>query len=184
VGFWTTGHLFDPADPYSWEGFLPREKWPSRHALERSDHFWNLGHLLKGTPRPLGLSAEGRMQTSPDKKRILKAIVTKAAIAEVPVSPDTTVEIMEFARKVREFRLSKGGVHADDISSMKSLVPEDLEGKAASDRDGQEDVQEKQRLELVQLLQLRYGVSAATAERWIATFLARQQRNQETSHVR
>lgn len=99
VGFWTAGHLFDRNDPKSWEDWLPQERWPSPQELDRADFYWQLGQLLKGTPRPLGFSAEGGMMLSPCHKRILKARVDRVSICQVPVGPDATVEPMEVMGK-------------------------------------------------------------------------------------
>lgn len=96
VGFFTTGRLFDRADPSSWEG-LGRE--PSAHELDRADHFWRLAHLLKGTPRPIGLSAHGGMRLSPCGTRIIYAVVRAGAVCELPKNPDATLEPLELGRQ-------------------------------------------------------------------------------------
>lgn len=96
VGFFTTGHLFDRADPGSWEGLGRR---PTGEEFQRADYFWGLANLLKGEPRTLALSAHGLMATAPDdKSRIVFAIIRQAAVCEVPVNPDATLEILEHSR--------------------------------------------------------------------------------------
>lgn len=100
VGFWTTGHLFDRRDAQSWTGLRdahgePRR--PTESEFSRADHFWELAHLLKGTPRPLGLSADGVMMLSQCRKRVLWARMDAAAMCETPVNPDATVEPMVYA---------------------------------------------------------------------------------------
>lgn len=96
VGFWTAGHLYDREDPQSWERF---EKSPSPLELDRADFFWNMAMLLKGTPRPLGFSAEGGMLLSPCGRRILQARVDRVSLCQVPVGPDATVEPMSVMGK-------------------------------------------------------------------------------------
>jgi hypothetical protein len=98
LGFWTEGHLFDRDDPRSWTDFSDRV--PTAADLERSDYFWQLATLLKGTPRPLGISADGKMLLSPCKKRIIWAKVDEAAICEIPVNPYATIEPLMLARPV------------------------------------------------------------------------------------
>jgi hypothetical protein len=100
VGFWTTGHLFDRAEPKSWVGLVDKAGQPRRPTeteFARADYFWDLAHLLKGTPRPLGLSADGVMAMSACRKRVLWARMDAAAICETPVNPDATVEPMIYA---------------------------------------------------------------------------------------
>jgi hypothetical protein len=101
VGFWTTGHLFDRDDPQSWAGLTdgggnPRR--PTEHELARADHFWRLGMLLKGLPRPLGFSAHGRMALSSCRRRIIYCEVDAAAVCEVPQNPDATAELLKAVR--------------------------------------------------------------------------------------
>lgn len=100
VGFWTTGHLFDRSDPKSWQGLSDeagKPRAPTPHEFQRADYFWSLSNLLKGTPRPIGLSAEGMMALSQCKKRVLWASMVRAAVCETPVNPDATVEPMIYA---------------------------------------------------------------------------------------
>lgn len=96
VGFFTTGRLFDRDDPASWDGL---GRVPSAHELDRADHFWRLAHLLKGTPRPIGLSAHGGMRLSPCGKRIVYAVVKASAVCELPKNPDATLEPLELGRQ-------------------------------------------------------------------------------------
>lgn len=193
VGFWTTGHLFDRRDPASWAG-LGRSPRPVE--LERADHFWETAHLLKGTPRPIGLSAHGLMALSPCRKRIIYAKVTAAAVCELPVNPDTTLEPLElavdgsplaFLRKgmvgadpCRSCRcpagacanlLRKGGVTA---GALASVTPEDLEGSPARG-DGVSD--------LVDAIMKRHHVDRATAERWVVEHAARTASPEDRSHA-
>jgi hypothetical protein len=91
VGFWTEGALFDREDPRSWLG-LGRE--PTEREFARADRMWQVATLLKGAPRGLGFSAEGKMLLSPCGSRILWAKVQRAAVCEVPVNPDATAMIL------------------------------------------------------------------------------------------
>ncbi len=113
VGFWTTGRLFDRRDPSSWQGLTgadgqPRD--PTSHELDRADHFWRVADILKGTPRTLGLSAHGRMALSPCRKRILYCEIPEAAVCELPVNPDATLEPLALARRGGLLELRKGAI--------------------------------------------------------------------------
>lgn len=92
VGFFTSGHLYDRADPASWQLYTSHK--PNAAELARADHFWNLAIELKNSPRPLGFSAHGDMQLSPCRRRVLSARTTAAAICALPKNPATTVEPM------------------------------------------------------------------------------------------
>lgn len=101
IGFFTEGHLFDRNDPGSWAGLtdsIGNARTPTDHEFKRADHFWNLANLLKGSPRGIGLSAEGKMALSPCRRRIIQAQIDAAAVCEYPRNPDATLE-----------PLSKGG---------------------------------------------------------------------------
>jgi len=184
VGFWTTGHLFDRTDPQSWQKFLPPDKWPSPGELDRADHFWSLSQLLKGTPRPLGLSAEGSMALSPCRKRVLYAKVTCAAVCEVPVNPDTTLEPMELAF------LRKGMVGADACRNCKcpkgarctlakavtaggagtgAVVKEDLEGVSG-------DTKTEKMEHLIRQVRRRFKISRREAIRWCLQYANHKER--------
>lgn len=191
VGFWTTGHLFDRNDPGSWAG-LGRSPKPVE--LDRADHFWETAHLLKGTPRPIGLSAHGLMALSPCRKRIIFAKVTQAAVCELPKNPDATLEPLELAvggASPLAF-LRKGMVGADPCrscrcppgacasllqkavtaGSLASVTPEDLEGSPSS-----------RRSRLVTLIMRRHRVDQATAERWVADNAAGTDLHEDSDHA-
>lgn len=91
VGFWTEGRLFDRTDSKSWEGL---GRVPTPHEFDRADFFFNLSGLLKGSPRPLGLSAHGVMALSECKTRIVYCQVAQAAVCQLPMNPDATFEQM------------------------------------------------------------------------------------------
>lgn len=93
VGFWTTGHLWDREDPQSWTRYT--DYVPDEAELAKADFYWGLAELLDGYPRPLGFSAHGRMALSPCRKRVLAAWVDANAVAQVPVNPDATAEMLK-----------------------------------------------------------------------------------------
>ena len=179
VGFWTTGRIIDPADPTSWAEL---NRTPTPREFERADHFWAAAHMLKGSPRPLGLSAHGKMALSPCQKRIIYAEVTDAAVCETPVNPDATLEPMELAVRGSPLAfLRKGMVGAQacrtcrcppgacegllrkagtTAGSLGALAPEDLEGAARQAKPSTSS--------LVELIMQRSGVDRATAMRWVA----------------
>lgn len=190
VGFWTTGALFDRADPSSWAAL---GRTPSPRELARADHFWSMAHLLKGTPRPLGFSAHGSMALSPCRKRIIYAKVDHAAVCELPVNPDATAEVMELARHESILEhLRKGMVGASPCTRCKCppgscegllrkgdsgmttgaiapLTPQDLDG-AVTDPTPPTSTEEKI-ARLVAQVAMSYRVSDADARRWVASFL-------------
>lgn len=168
VGWWTEGYLIDHKDPRSWRDLPER---PSQEAFERADRFWRAGHMLKGVPRPLGLSAEGQMALSRDRRRILWAKLTKAAVCELPVNPATTIEPMELA--VQALR------KAVDAGKVADLAPEDLEGgKAASGPDPISEADSENVDRLVKLVVKKKNVTEAAARRWVTKWL-RQTRGVE-----
>tara|TARA_R110000824_G_scaffold54028_2_gene149071 strand:- start:24996 stop:25988 length:993 start_codon:yes stop_codon:yes gene_type:complete len=114
LGFWTEGHLFDRRDPRSWTEFTDYE--PTEKDLLKADYYWRLAELLKGTPRPLGISADGKMLLSPCKKRIIWAKINEAAVCEVPVNPDATIEPLLLGRPWRINREMVGGNPCDTCS--------------------------------------------------------------------
>lgn len=99
VGFWTSGHLFDRDDPASWE--LYTDRVPTEEELAKSDRFWTIANALKDTPRPLGLSAHGKMALSPCRTRILYAKCDEAALCELPHNPASTAEPMLLGELLR-----------------------------------------------------------------------------------
>lgn len=152
VGWWTEGHLIDRADPVSWSG-LPGGK-PSEASFERADRFWKMARLLKGVPRSLGLSAEGVMALTPDRKTVVWAQLQRAAVCELPVNPATTVEPMALAIQAMAKAMTS--------DSMSDVVPEDLEG-------GGPDPDKIDRL--VQSIVQRNHVTEAVARRWVTKWL-------------
>lgn len=159
VGFWTTGHLFDRSDPQSWDGL---DHPPSPVELQRADHFWKLATLLKGTPRPLALSAHGRMLLSPCRQRIIWAEVRQSAVCETPVNPDATLEPLELARKTGIYELLRKGVGGRACGACRCTTPCSALAKA--------DTHSR----LLKIFNDRHGVDAHTAERWIASYEAKQ----------
>lgn len=190
VGFFTEGHLFDRTDPSSWDGL---GRTPSPHEFDRADHFWAAAELLKGTPRPLGLSAHGLMALSPCKSRIIYARVNHAAVCELPVNPDATLEPMLKAvlgtplALIRRGMTNRGpcgrcscpvgacqgmlkAVHAGNLPAV---VPEDLE-TPTPDGEGPQDAK-AQLTWLIQRVMDEYKVGKTDAERWVRDFLTNRE---------
>lgn len=160
VGWWTEGHLIDRHDPRSWDG-LPAGK-PSAEAFDRADKFWQMARLLKGVPRKLGLSAEGIMALTPDRRNIVWAKLQCAAVCELPINPATTIEPMEMAVTA----MCKGA------ETMQDLAPEDLEGggkDAGPDPAAEADPEKMDRL--VKSIMHRQKVTEAVARRWVIKWL-------------
>jgi len=186
VGFWTSGHLFDRTDPGSWDGLRDdrgRPRVPTPQEFSRADHFWRLSQLLKGTPRPLALSADGSMWVSRCGGRIVRAKVEAAAVCELPQNPDTTLEPMlmsvagtpldflrpgmvsgEFCRCGDDSCSMSKAVHAGS-SSMAAMAPEDLEGSKPDDGVNM--------ARLVDMVAERFKLSQKDAQRWVADYLKR-----------
>lgn len=172
LGFWTAGHLFDRADPNSWELYTDHK--PSPEDLDRADYYWALSDLLKGLPRPLGISCEGKMALDKaTRTKILFAIVENAAVCEIPKNADATLEQMEFAVAqgpleilAKALDTASGGVHSES-PGVRAIVPEDLEGDAQGDAQG--DTLGR----LLELVMERFQVTRETAQRWVKTFLLR-----------
>jgi hypothetical protein len=207
VGFWTSGHLWDRADPASWE--LYTERRPSEVELQRADELWGLAQCLKGTPRPLGFSAHGMMRMSACGRRALAAQCDAAAICELPKNPATTAEPMMLAAALDESPLAwmrKGQVERHDspcrsctcppgaaclvlrkglrnesriqISDPRDIVPDD---PAAAPGAGLEGLGAADKVEaLIQMIQFQYFVSRADGVRWIANYLG-SKADQESS---
>lgn len=184
VGFWTTGHLFDRQDPQSWANL---GRTPRADEFDRADHFWGLAHLLKGTPRPIGLSAHGGMALSPCRRRITFARVDAAAVCELPVNPDATLEPLELARRSPLAFLRKGMIGAapcgacrcapgscdgllrkggTTTASIAAAVPEDLEGGDDAEA-------------AIRAIMARNNVTRAVATRWLVQHHLRS----ETPHA-
>jgi hypothetical protein len=177
VGFWTEGFLFDRADPRSW---LQIGHTPTSQELDRADYFWKLANLLKGTPRQIGLSAEGKMLSSPCGKRIIWAKVTDSAVCDVPVNPFATVQPLQLARPIRREMLTASpcddcrcppgarcqvrdlskGVVSD---SMSAIAPQDLERDANDERKAEPDELKAKIRRLAELLALRTGCTVPEA---------------------
>jgi hypothetical protein len=202
VGFWTTGHLFDRADPKSWTDYT--DYVPSESELDRADHFWQLATLLKGLPRPLGFSAHGSMALSPCRSRIIWCQVRQAAVCELPKNPDATAEPLlkgsplELLRKGMVGRrqcgkcscppwacdglLRKAGKTGDKIQppingnagTFPQTTPDGEIRTASDEHDTDPDTPFTERL--VQLIQSRYFVNRATASRWVKQYLHRHLR--------
>lgn len=185
VGYWTEGHLFDRADPRSWElyGYEPTEA-----ELDRADYYWNLSRLLKGTPRSLALSAHGKMLLSPCGSRIIWAKVNQAAVCEVPQNPDATLLPLELAVSIHRGMLGRAACATCSCpagacrnllrkgmtgTSIAPIVTEDLEGDAhASAAPGGPDDQTKQKLErIVAMVAKRMKCTNAQARTWVRKWI-------------
>jgi len=118
VGYFTAGHLFDPANPASFGDYKPSPK-----ELERSDYFWDLASSTLGeTDRGLAFSAHGRMWTDPTNTRILTAKIDQVAVCETPVNPYCPAEIPEVSAE-----LAKAVKKPTASSLLASLKPETRE---------------------------------------------------------
>jgi len=190
VGWWTEGHLFDRDDEASWRLFTTYA--PTARDLERADYFYGLSTLLKGTPRDLGISAEGKMLLSPCKSRIIWAKIQRAAVCEVPQAPASTLQRLELAVPIRRgmldagpcdsctcpagacrtLRLSKG----EGTANIIDFAAEPSEGPPADEGDDEQGDEDRLSLKvarLVALLQRRHGLSKKQAVAWIRAWLAR-----------
>ncbi len=198
VGWWTEGHLFDREDPRSWTDFTSYV--PTPLDLDRADYYWRAASLLKGVPRDLGLSAEGKMLLSPCGHRILWAAVTECAVCELPQNPDATVHPLRLA-----VPLTRGMLDADPCETCAcppnlrcpplakavttgttaAITPEDLEGAprggngAATGKSARDERDEQLVERLVQQLVAR-NPSMPDIERkaraWARALLAQQRK--------
>ena len=183
VGWWTEGHLFDRNDPRSWLDFTAYV--PTARDLDRADHFWRLATLMKGLPRDLGFSAEGRMMLSPCRKRIVWAAVNKMAVCELPQNPDATAIPLRLAVPVTEAMVGAEPCStctcppnarctvvplaaAVTTATIAPGVPEDLEG---GDDNGDEVEN------LVRKVQKRLGCSRLEARRRVSKWAREVIRN-------
>jgi hypothetical protein len=199
VGFWTEGHLFDRRDPRSWSMFTNYE--PTSQDLDRADYFWGLATMLKGLPRTLGFSAQGKLLLSPCGQRIIWAQVAQNAVCEMPQNPDTVAIPMNLAvpggqivtpdmvgrppcadcrcppgsrcKTVagRKAATSGGGIQVGEFP-----VREDLEKPL---RTAPEPEPEERYARLIQLLQQK-GISEAHAKRWVAEWAAARKNSATT----
>lgn len=66
------------------------------NGYQRADEIWNLAKALKGTPRKLGFSVEGKIQQrdSINKSIVSKAVVRNVAITNCPVNTDAQMDIL------------------------------------------------------------------------------------------
>lgn len=193
VGFWTEGHLFDRRDPRSWLSCTTYE--PTSADLDQADYYWHLATMLKGMPRSLGFSAEGKMQLSPCGHRIIYARVARNSVCELPVNPDSIATPLRLAREHRlvpdmvgkspcadcrcpwDSRckvapLAKGVSPADAVDPV--LVVQDLEDEAA-DQAGEDEPSPYAMLQ--QLVIERTHCTPADARRWIAGYLRKNKAN-------
>lgn len=167
VGWWTEGHLFDRADPRSWTLFGDYE--PTAEDLQRADHFWTVATMLKGLPRPLGFSAEGKMLVSPCGKRIIWAQVTDNAVCEVPQNPDAVAVPLRLAVPITHSMVGASpcdscrcppGARCPTLRPAPSVAGGVEERRAAAP-------------DLAELVAQRNGVSIETARRWVRQYQSR-----------
>lgn len=186
VGFWTEGYLWDRHDPQSW---IRAGHTPTSHELDRADHFWQLATLLKGSPRQIGFSAQGKMLVSPCGKRIIWAKVQHNAVCEVPVNPHAVAVPLNLAVPITRGMLDKPpcddcrcppgarcktltkGITADSMSPM---VTEDLEQKTGDELSGSKEELKKKLRRLAELLAERTGCTLAEALKFVRTWAAAQ----------
>lgn len=199
VGWWTEGHLFDRHDPESWTRFGAE---PTAEDLDRADYYWQLGQLLKGTPRALGISAHGKMLLSPCGKRIIWAKVQHAAVCEVPQNPDSLLYPLRMAVPIhrtmvganpcescacppgacRDLRLLK----ATTAGTMAATVPEDLEQTTVGDGDPElpertSDTEIRVERLVKLLLERNPGTSRAGVLKWVNSWLKSRPKPTEKS---
>lgn len=190
VGFWTEGHLWDRNDPRSWTAAGEYE--PTSLDLDRADHFWTVATMLKGIPRPLGFSADGKMLLSPCETRIIWAKVNEVAVCEVPQNPHAVALPLQLsvplgsasvlARPCDSCRCPPGARCAPTPAALEKAlrgngapaantpappVPEDLEENAVGDDDG--DAVSR----LVAAVVRQFHVSEGTARRWARRYFTR-----------
>lgn len=189
VGFWTQGHLFDATDPRSWLGLTDREgrpRSPTSEEFERADRMWQTAVMLKGTPRPLGLSADGMMALdSATRTRIQYAMVAQAAVCQLPKNHAATLEPMIKGVSPSEtpdplVAMTK----AMDAGAAADAVPEDLEGagkgakKDASEGNDKVPINEAAK-QVIEHLMKRYRIGESDAKALLTNYVARQQARQE-----
>jgi hypothetical protein len=181
VGFWTAGHLFDRADPSSWE--LYTSHVPTANDLDRADYFWQVAQMLKGLPRPLGFSAHGDMALSPCRRRIVWCRVKQAAVCDLPKNPDATAELLkgsplELLRKGLAAAVEEDpeACEACDCETCRKGVgsaapPAPVEERAQiaqpAPEDGFTPTGSLAMDNLTRAVMRRFFVDQATAERWI-----------------
>lgn len=85
---------------------------------KRADDIWELAKALKGSPRKLGFSIEGKVQRRKNKT-IEKAKIRNVAITNCPVNTDATWEVLE-----KSF--------SDEDIAMKSMSATGVGGGAAT----------------------------------------------------
>ena len=185
VGFWTEGHLFDRSDPRSWTMFGDYE--PTSTDLARADYFWGLATMLKGMPRPLGFSAQGKLLVSPCGKRIIWARVEHNAVCELPQNPDSAAMPLRLAvpdgavlergmvgRNPCDACRCPPGARCKIVDGAKSVIAtsypqvEDMES-TTGDSTSQLD-------ELIEQLMVAHRITRSAARRWVARW-ARSQSN-------
>lgn len=88
--------------------------WAEGYLLntQKADEIWELGQALRDTPRRLGYSVEGKIEsrTGSDRKTIAKAVVREVAITKSPVNTDSRLEVLAKAIIDFEKALSVGPV--------------------------------------------------------------------------
>jgi len=213
VGFWTAGRLFDRDSPASWDGLTNAKgsaRRPTEHEFARADHFWSLAHLLKGTPRGLGLSAHGLMALSPCGKRIIFAQVSAAAVCELPKNPDATLDVMEKGTSPLEIltksqrrrmvgvpecgrctcppgacegiRLAKADASgASQYGTAAATGAHVPEDLEGQDQDPQNTSSTRVK-EVVGRIMKKYGVTEAIAKQWLRQLMA-SRKNKEADHA-
>lgn len=194
VGFWTEGHLFDRNDPRSWTLFTDYE--PTESDLNRSDYYWNLATMLKGVPRPLGFSAQGKMLLSPCGKRIIWAQINENAVCEVPQNPDATAQPLALAVPISGSMVGASpcdscrcppGARCPTVGMAKGINAGTMPGVQDLEQDADETTEPtgepNQAERLVRLVMQRFNLRRGAAVRlvrtWVAAWKARQQQQQE-----
>jgi hypothetical protein len=179
VGYFTSGELYDPTDPRSWEGL---GRVPTPYEFERSEHYWDLATMLKGTPRSLAFSADGVMALSRDKTQLMWARVGAAGVCEIPQHPATTAEPMELG--VPSAIASASALSPLEVMEMALENDDRLRGPAEQvlvrshaqtpldDVAGQRAMGLEDRIDhLTEMVMEQFKTDRATARRWVCSYL-------------
>jgi hypothetical protein len=174
IGYFTSGELYDRKDPASWTGL---GRVPTPYEFERADHYWDLAHMLMGTPRSLCFSADGVMALSKDEAKLMWARVNHAGVCEIPQHPATTaqpmtmgvptglsrtpIEIMEMAMAT-DTAIRGHGV----LTAGYQQLPAGLDPAKPGRTTLSEQVER-----LIQTIMDRFQTDRASAERWVRAYV-------------
>lgn len=166
IGYFTSGELYDREDPESWRGL---GRTPTPLEFERAEHYWDLAHMLKGTPRPLAFSADGIMALSKDKARLLWARVDFAGVCEIPKHPATTAEPMTKASplEIMEMAMQADTVVRGDSPIVRGALHQPNGFGIGPERQSMSEALQR----LILLVQTEFKTDRASAERWVRSYI-------------